>query len=1043
MSEQYKMVAENPQSTVVSDYEPRYRTAKQYQSEAEMEKEFIEQLQTQAYDYLPITSEKELIENLRHQLEKLNGYRFTDKEWTTFFKEKIANQNSGIVEKTAIVQDDYIQLLTREDGSTKNIYLLDKKDIHNNYLQVINQYVPEGGSHENRYDVTILVNGLPLVHVELKRRGVDIKEAFNQIRRYNRESFWAGCGLFEYVQIFVISNGTQTKYYSNTTRVSHIAEQQKKNQSKSKNQTSNSFEFTSYWARRDNQIIPDLVDFTATFFAKHTLLNILTKYCVFTSEKLLLVMRPYQIAATESILQQIRVSTNYKKYGTVEGGGFVWHTTGSGKTLTSFKTARLASKMEGIDKVLFVVDRKDLDYQTMKEYDRFEKGAANSNTNTAVLKKQLENDDAHIIITTIQKLSIFISQNRSHKVYGKHIVMIFDECHRSQFGEMHTAIVKKFKKYHLFGFTGTPIFPNNSSTGGKFDLKTTDQAFGKRLHIYTIVDAIADGNVLPFRVDYISTMREQEDIRDEQVRNIDREKALMAPERISHIVAYILEHFAQKTKRNGKSFTFNKLTNISEVAEGGKKGKGEVKEQKQKVRMQGFNSIFAVSSIEAAKLYYLEFKRQMEELSPDRKLNVAIIYSYGANEAEEDFSGIPDDEKSDNTDGLDKSSRDFLENAIVDYNKMFATNYDTSSEKFQNYYKDVSLRMKNREIDLLIVVNMFLTGFDATTLNTLWVDKNLRMHGLLQAYSRTNRILNSIKTFGNIVCFRNLEHATNESIALFGDKEAGGLVLLKTFDEYYNGYEDENGKHQPGYMELVNTLLEDYPLETRIMGEDSEKKFIRLYGAILKATNILSTFDQFVGMEILSERDVQDYHSLYIDLYEKYRRNRMGDVVNVNDDIIFEMELIKQVEINIDYILYLIEQMHDGNTGDKEIRITIQKAIGASPDLRNKRELIENFIDQLTPDKNVSDDWQKYVKEQQRRQLDEIISEEKLKPEETYHFVNQSFKDGGIQESGTGIAKILPPMSIFDKTREMKKKTVLEKLKAFFERFFDISGGDL
>lgn len=1043
MSEQYKMVAENPQSTVVSDYEPRYRTAKQYQSEAEMEKEFIEQLQTQAYDYLSITSEKELIENLRHQLEKLNGYRFTDKEWTTFFKEKIANQNSGIVEKTAIVQDDYIQLLTREDGSTKNIYLLDKKDIHNNYLQVINQYVPEGGSHENRYDVTILVNGLPLVHVELKRRGVDIKEAFNQIRRYNRESFWAGCGLFEYVQIFVISNGTQTKYYSNTTCVSHIAEQQKKKQSKSKNQTSNSFEFTSYWARRDNQIIPDLVDFTATFFAKHTLLNILTKYCVFTSEKLLLVMRPYQIAATESILQQIRVSTNYKKYGTVEGGGFVWHTTGSGKTLTSFKTARLASKMEGIDKVLFVVDRKDLDYQTMKEYDRFEKGAANSNTNTAVLKKQLENDDAHIIITTIQKLSIFISQNRSHKVYGKHIVMIFDECHRSQFGEMHTAIVKKFKKYHLFGFTGTPIFPNNSSTGGKFDLKTTDQTFGKRLHIYTIVDAIADGNVLPFRVDYISTMREQEDIRDEQVRNIDREKALMAPERISHIVAYILEHFAQKTKRNGKSFTFNKLTNISEVAEGGKKGKCEVKEQKQKVRMQGFNSIFAVSSIEAAKLYYLEFKRQMEELSPDRKLNVAIIYSYGANEAEEDFSGIPDDENSDNTDGLDKSSRDFLESAIVDYNKIFATNYDTSSEKFQNYYKDVSLRMKNREIDLLIVVNMFLTGFDATTLNTLWVDKNLRMHGLLQAYSRTNRILNSIKTFGNIVCFRNLEHATNESIALFGDKEAGGLVLLKTFDEYYNGYEDENGKHQPGYMELVNTLLEDYPLETRIMGEDSEKKFIRLYGAILKATNILSTFDQFAGMEILSERDVQDYHSLYIDLYEKYRRNRQGDVVDVNDDIIFEMELIKQVEINIDYILYLIEQMHDGNTGDKEIRITIRKAIGASPDLRNKRELIENFIDQLTPDKNVSDDWQKYVKEQQRRQLDEIISEEKLKPEETYHFVNQSFKDGGIQESGTGIAKILPPMSIFDKTREMKKKTVLEKLKAFFERFFDISGGDL
>lgn len=1039
MSEQYKMVAENPQSTVVSDYEPRYRTAKQYQSEAEMEKEFIEQLQTQAYDYLPITSEKELIENLRRQLEKLNGYRFTDKEWTAFFKEKIANQNSGIVEKTAIVQDDYIQLLTREDGSTKNIYLLDKKDIHNNYLQVINQYVPEGGSHENRYDVTILVNGLPLVHVELKRRGVDIKEAFNQIRRYNRESFWAGCGLFEYVQIFVISNGTQTKYYSNTTRVSHIAEQQKKNQSKSKNQTSNSFEFTSYWARRDNQIIPDLVDFTATFFAKHTLLNILTKYCVFTSEKLLLVMRPYQIAATESILQQIRVSTNYKKYGTVEGGGFVWHTTGSGKTLTSFKTARLASKMEGIDKVLFVVDRKDLDYQTMKEYDRFEKGAANSNTSMAILKKQLENDNAHIIITTIQKLSVFISKNRTHAVYGKHVVLIFDECHRSQFGEMHTAIVKKFKKYHLFGFTGTPIFPNNSSTSGKFDLKTTEQAFGKRLHIYTIVDAIADGNVLPFRVDYISTMREQENIKDEQVRNIDCERALLAPERIRHIVTYILEHFNQKTKRNGRSFAFHKLTNISEVASA-KKGKGEVEERKQKVHLQGFNSLFAVSSIEAAKLYYLEFKRQMEGLPPDRKLKVATIFSYGANEAEEDGTGNIDDENSENTDALDKSSRDFLESAIDDYNDLFKTQYDTTAEKFQNYYKDVSLRMKNREIDLLIVVNMFLTGFDATTLNTLWVDKNLRMHGLLQAYSRTNRILNSVKTFGNIVCFRNLEQATNESIALFGDKEAGGLVLLKTFDDYYNGYEDKNGKHQAGYRELVDTLLENYPLENRIVGEEAEKKFVRLYGAILRATNILSTFDQFAGKEILSERDVQDYHSVYLDLYEKYRPSK-GNKVNVNDDIVFEMELIKQVEINIDYILYLIEQMHGGNVGDKEIRISIQKAIGASPDLRNKKELIENFIDQLTPDKDVNEEWQRFVKEQQRKQLDEIISEEKLKREETYHFVRQSFKDGGIQESGTGIAQILPPMSIFDKSRETKKKTVLEKLKAFFERFFDISSG--
>ena len=519
MPEQYKMVAENPQSTVVSDFEPVYRKSTQYQSEAEMERDFIRQLEKQGYEYLPIKTEKELIDNLRRQLERLNDYKFTDTEWQTFFADKIANRNYGIVEKTAIIQEDYIQLLTRDDGTVKNIYLINKDNIHNNSLQVINQYTPEGGTRENRYDVTILVNGLPLVHVELKRRGVDIKEAFNQINRYNRESFWAGSGLFEYVQLFVISNGTQTKYYSNTTRASHIAEASKRSHKQGKQQTSNSFEFTSFWASRDNKVITDLVDFTATFFAKHTLLNILTKYCVLTSEKLLLVMRPYQIAATESILQQIRISTNYKKYGTIEGGGYVWHTTGSGKTLTSFKTARLASRMEDIDKVLFVVDRKDLDYQTMKEYDRFEKGAANSNTSTAVLKRQLEDPQARIIITTIQKLSVFISKNRTHEVYGKHIVFIFDECHRSQFGDMHTAIIKKFKRYHLFGFTGTPIFSVNAGAGGKFNLKTTEQAFGKQLHIYTIVDAIADGNVLPFRVDYVSTMREQEDIKDEQVRN--------------------------------------------------------------------------------------------------------------------------------------------------------------------------------------------------------------------------------------------------------------------------------------------------------------------------------------------------------------------------------------------------------------------------------------------------------------------------------------------------------------------------------------------
>lgn len=1042
MSEQYKMVAENPQSTVVSDFEPAYRRSAQYQSEAEMEREFIVQLEKQGYEYLPIKTEAELIDNLRRQLERLNDYKFSDKEWQSFFADKIANRNYGIVEKTAIIQEDYIQLLARDDGTVKNIYLIDKENVHNNSLQVINQYTPEGGVRENRYDVTILVNGLPLVHVELKRRGVDIKEAFNQIDRYNRESFWAGSGLFEYVQLFVVSNGTQTKYYSNTTRASHIAEASKRSRKQGRQQTSNSFEFTSFWASRDNKVISDLVDFTSTFFAKHTLLNILTKYCVLTSEKLLLVMRPYQIAATESILQQIRISTNSKKYGTIEGGGYVWHTTGSGKTLTSFKTARLASRMEGVDKVLFVVDRKDLDYQTMKEYDRFEKGAANSNTSTAVLKRQLEDPHARIIITTIQKLSVFIDKNRTHDVYGKHIVFIFDECHRSQFGDMHTAIIRKFKRYHLFGFTGTPIFSANAGAGGKYDLKTTEQAFGRQLHIYTIVDAIADGNVLPFRVDYVSTMREQEDIKDEQVRNIDRERALAAPERISRIVSYILEHFDQKTKRNARSYTFNKLVNIAEMAAA--KDRLAVEERKQKTRMTGFNSIFAVSSIATAKLYYSEFKRQMAQLPPDKRLRVATIFSYAPNEAD-DGTGLPDDENSENTDGLDKSSRDFLESAIEDYNEMFKTNYDTSADRFQNYYKDVSLQMKNREIDLLIVVNMFLTGFDATTLNTLWVDKNLRMHGLLQAYSRTNRILNSIKTFGNIVCFRNLEQATNESIALFGDKEAGGIVLLKTFDEYYYGYKDDKDKENPGYKDLVEKLLEDYPIGQRIVGEDAEKKFIRLYGSILKATNILTTFDQFAGMEILSPRDVQDYHSLYIDLYDKYRKRAEGDIVNVNDDIVFEMELIKQVEIGIDYILHLIAQMSGDHGKDKEIRLSIQKAVSSSPDLRNKKELIEDFIDQFAPEKDVNDDWHQFVRQQQKRQLDELIREENLKPQETYDFVSQSFRNGEIEETGTAIVRILPPMPLFSKNkangREEKKQRVVEKLKAFFERFFDVSGG--
>ncbi len=1045
----YKLISENTESTVVAEYQSEYKKETSYQSEAELEKAFIELLEKQAYTFLNIRTDKDLVNNLRLQLEKLNNYQFTEKEWKYFFESKIANPNSNIEDKTRLIQEDYIQALTCEDGSLRNIYLIDKKNIHNNQLQVINQYETEAGKRATRYDVTILVNGLPLVHIELKKRGVSLQEAFNQIDRYTRESFWADSGLYEYIQLFVISNGTLTKYYSNTTRYTHIKEKEKQGSKKSK--TSNSYEFTSWWADGSNKPILDLMDFGKTFFAKHSILNILTKYCVFTSDKLLLVMRPYQIVATERILQKINVSNNYKKYGSIEAGGFVWHTTGSGKTLTSFKTAQLASKLDFIEKVIFVVDRKDLDYQTMKEYDKFEKGAANSNTNTAVLKKQLDDPNAKIIITTIQKLSILIKKQKSHAAYNKPIVFIFDECHRSQFGDMHEAITNAFKKYFLFGFTGTPIFAKNSSSGGKAHLKTTVQAFGcyvhgdpqncpqenhqSAIHTYTVVDAIADKNVLPFRVDYIRTMKEKENITEQQVRDIDRERALLSPVRLTNTVAYILNHFDQKTMRNSKPYYMTALANVHEVASA--RDRNKIEEIKEKIRRSGFNSIFAVSSIDAAKLYYEEFKRQQKHVPELRKLKIATIFSFGQNDEEQD--GV-EDENSESTEGLSANHRDFLDNAIRDYNIDFKTTYDTSPEKFQNYYKDVSLRMKNREIDLLIVVNMFLTGFDATTLNTLWVDKNLRMHGLLQAYSRTNRILNSIKTFGNIVCFRNLEEATNQSLALFGNKEAGGIVLLKTFDEYYHGYNDGK-KDVVGYFDLVNELLEKFPIGQRILGEESKKEFIKLYGAILKLLNILKSFDEFESKEILSERDFQDYHSMYIELYNEFRGQGGGYRENVNDDIEFEMELIKQVEINIDYILMLIRKYHESHLKDKEIVVNISKAIDSSVDLRNKKELIEKFVASLTPTSNVDDDWSTYVEEEKKAELEKIITEEKLKEEETKTFISNSFKNGEIQSAGTAFAKILPPVSRFSPTGDLmkKKETVLEKLKAYFDRFFDIT----
>ena len=1006
----YNMLISTLESTVVTEYVKEDMPVYTYQSEADLEREFIKNLQNQGYEYLIIHNEKELIANLKDKLEKLNNIIFSENEWERFFKEKIANKNESIVEKTRTIQEDYIKNFTRDNGTLVNISLIDKKNIHNNFLQVINQYEEENGNHNTRYDVSILVNGLPLIHIELKRRGVAIREAFNQINRYQRDSFWAGSGLFEYVQIFVISNGTNTKYYSNTTRARHIKEMSFNRRKVKK--SSNSFEFTSYWADANNKAITDLVDFTKTFFAKHTILNILTKYCIFDTSDTLLVMRPYQISATERILSKIQLANNYKWVGKIDAGGYIWHTTGSGKTLTSFKTAQLASQLDYIDKVLFVVDRKDLDSQTQKEYDRFSKGSANGNTSTKILKAQLEDrygNKSKIIITTIQKLGHFIKQNKNHEVFKKNIVLIFDECHRSQFGELHLAITKTFKNYFMFGFTGTPIFPKNSNGSSKTLFKTTEQTFGDKLHTYTIVNAINDGNVLPFRIDYINTIKEKEGIQDKKVNAIDIEKAMSDPIRIREVVSYIIEHFEQKTMRN-KHY--------------------EVKEQ----RLSGFNSIFAVSSIPVAKKYYLEFKKQLEE--KNKNLTIATIFSYSANE-EENTDNL-DDENFD-TENLDLGSREFLEEAISDYNKKFGTNFDTSSDGFQLYYEDLSKRTKNKEIDILIVVNMFLTGFDATTLNTLWVDKNLRMHGLIQAFSRTNRILNSIKTFGNIICFRDLQKETDDAIALFGNKEAGGIVLLKTYEEYYNGYEDDKGREKEGYSQLIEELQNKFPIGEQIIGEQNKKEFIMLFGNILKLKNILSAFDKFAGNEILSEREYQDYQSIYIDLYQE-RKPKDTDKESINDDIIFEIELIKQVEINIDYILMKVAEYYKSNKKDKEILIDIKKAINSSIELRSKKELIEGFIDRVNSSKNVTDDFKKFVREEKEKDLEKVIEEEKLKPEETKKFIDNSLRDGTLKTTGTDIDKLLPPVSRFGGgNRAEKKLGVIEKLKVFFDKYLGLT----
>ena len=1012
----YSILLEGPETTVCAEAPCSGTDSTAYQSEEELEEGLIAQLIAQGYDRLRVNNQAGLVDNLRKQLERLNEFSFTDDDWDAFFRCEIANATEGIVEKTRRIQKsptiDYIL----KDGSLRNISLIDRNHIHRNHLQVLNQYEANEGAHKNRYDVTILVNGLPLVHIELKRRGVPLRQAFNQIERYQRESFWSESGLFEYVQIFVISNGSRTKYYSNTTRW------QKTHNEKGK-KTSASYQFTSWWTDEKNRKIMDLVPFAASFLSRGTLLMMLTHYCVFDVDENLLVMRPYQVCATERILNRILVSENKKKLlGTKKAGGYIWHTTGSGKTLTSFKTAILASKMEGVDKVLFVVDRKDLDYQTMKEYNKFQPGAVNGSKSTGVLKSNLESEksDKRICVTTIQKLASYLSRSdRDHKVDSWHIVFIFDECHRSQFGKMHKAITATFKNYHLFGFTGTPIFGKNANSYGDPHLRTTEQAFGDCLHHYTIVNAIDDGNVLPFKVDYIKTFHHKDGRPDALVEGIDTDTAWQSPERIRLVSEYIVDHYDQKTKRDGAFYTV--------------KGK----------RLRGFNSILACDSIPSAKAYYTELKKLVAE-RPGFDLKIAVIFTYAVNSDGDDPMGLLQEEEMD-TEGMPAVDREFLDAAIKDYNAMFKASASTDADGFDNYYKDVSQRMKNRELDLLIVVDMFLTGFDAKTLNTLWVDKNLKMHGLIQAFSRTNRILNSVKTFGNIVCFRNLERAVDEAIGLFGDPNAGGVVLLKPYETYFEEY-----------AKTLDHLRTEFPLGAGfdLLGEEAERDLVKTFSKLLRLRNILTCFDEFAADDPIRERELQDYQSHYLDIAEKYRNREKAELVSIADDLIFEMELIRQIEINIDYILMLVEQYHGDNVKDKEITEKIKSAVASSPELRDKAELIERFlqlvgfgdgaarfdIGGLSKDQRhevISREWRHYVSRSMEEELDGIINEQNLKPGETRALVSEAFDIGGIPENGTEIASIMKPVSRFAKGNPYgeKRRRVIELLSAFYNRF--------
>lgn len=1029
-------IAETSNFIVLDKYIKAEPTGDSYQSESDLERELIQDLQNQGYEFIAIKSQPAMLANVREQLQSLNGVMFNDSEWRRFSEQYLDNPGDGILDKTRKIHIDYICDFIFDDGRLENICLIDKKNIMRNKVQVIRQF-EQTGSHTNRYDVTILVNGLPLVQIELKKRGVAIREAFNQIHRYSKESFNSENSLFKYLQLFVISNGTDTRYFANTTK-----------------RDKNSFDFTMNWAKSDNSLIKDLRDFTATFFQKHTLLNVLVNYSVFDISQTLLVMRPYQIAATERILWKIKSSFTAKNWSKPESGGYIWHTTGSGKTLTSFKAARMATELDFIDKVFFVVDRKDLDYQTMKEYQRFSPDSVNGSENTAGLKRNLDKDDNKIIVTTIQKLNNLMKAESDLPVYNQQVVFIFDECHRSQFGVAQKNLKKKFRRYYQFGFTGTPVFPENASGS-----ETTASVFGRELHSYVITDAIRDEKVLKFKVDYNNVRPQFKSLETEtdekKLSAAENKLAFLHPMRIQEITQYILNNFRQKTHR-----TFPGA--------------------------KGFNAMLAVSSVDAAKAYYATFKRLQEAAANKsatyKPLRVATIFSFAANE-EQNAIGEISDETFD-TSAMDSSAKEFLDAAIREYNSYFKTNFSTDSNGFQNYYRDLALRVKNQDVDLLIVVGMFLTGFDAPTLNTLFVDKNLRFHGLMQAFSRTNRIYDATKTFGNIVTFRDLEQATIDAITLFGDKNTRNVVLEKSYAEYMEGFTDAaTGEARRGFMAVVSELEQRFPAPASIENEQDKKDFVKLFGEYLRAENILQNYDEFIALKALqqidlsdpvevekfkaehyvdddkfaelqtvrlpAERRIQDYRSAYHDIRDWLRREKEAEKKEKSttdwDDVVFEVDLLKSQEINLDYILGLIFEHNRQNKGKGQMTEEVRRLIRSGLGNRAKEGLVVDFIQKTNlddlPDKaSIIDAFFTFAQREQQREAEALIKEENLNEEAAKRYIRISLKREYATENGTELNETLPRLSPLNPQYKIKKQTVFHKISAFIEKFKGVGG---